>query len=48
MQWSSEAHGGFSRARKTLLPVIADGPYGREKINDKRARWSAHLLGPWF
>ncbi|HEU4577015.1 MAG TPA: alpha-amylase family protein [Polyangiaceae bacterium] len=33
MQWSSERHGGFTRARKPILPVIADGPYGREKIN---------------
>jgi maltose alpha-D-glucosyltransferase/alpha-amylase len=33
MQWSSEPHGGFSRARRTILPVISGGPYGFEKIN---------------
>jgi maltose alpha-D-glucosyltransferase / alpha-amylase len=33
MQWSSEPHGGFSRARKTILPVISGGPYGFEKVN---------------
>lgn len=33
MQWSTEENAGFSRARKTILPVIADGPYGYDKIS---------------
>ena len=28
MQWSTEPHGGFTRAEKPVLPVIDDGPYG--------------------
>jgi maltose alpha-D-glucosyltransferase / alpha-amylase len=33
MQWSTEPKAGFTRARKPILPVISDGPYGYEKIN---------------
>jgi len=33
MQWSTEANGGFTRARKAVLPVISSGPYSYEKIN---------------
>jgi maltose alpha-D-glucosyltransferase / alpha-amylase len=38
MQWSTEPHGGFTRARKPILPVIADGPYGYEKVNAANQR----------
>jgi maltose alpha-D-glucosyltransferase / alpha-amylase len=33
MQWSTEANGGFTHARKAVLPVISSGPYSYDKIN---------------
>jgi maltose alpha-D-glucosyltransferase/alpha-amylase len=33
MQWSTEANGGFTSARKAVLPVISKGPYSYEKVN---------------
>jgi maltose alpha-D-glucosyltransferase/alpha-amylase len=33
MQWSTEANGGFTHARKAVLPVVSSGPYAYEKIN---------------
>jgi maltose alpha-D-glucosyltransferase / alpha-amylase len=33
MQWTSERHGGFSRAEKVVRPVIDDAEYGYEKVN---------------
>ena len=37
MQWSTEPHGGFTKADKPILPVIADGPYGYQHVNAGRA-----------
>lgn len=33
MQWSTEPQGGFSKAEKTFLPAIAEGPYGYPCVN---------------
>jgi maltose alpha-D-glucosyltransferase/alpha-amylase len=33
MQWTSEPHGGFSRAKKIVRPVIDDDVYGYKKVN---------------
>jgi maltose alpha-D-glucosyltransferase/alpha-amylase len=33
MQWTSGRHGGFSRARKVVRPVINDKMYGYKKVN---------------
>jgi maltose alpha-D-glucosyltransferase/alpha-amylase len=33
MQWTADPHGGFSRADKPELPVIANGPFGYAQIN---------------
>jgi len=33
MQWSTEPNAGFSTARRPVLPVISDGPFGYGRIN---------------
>jgi maltose alpha-D-glucosyltransferase/alpha-amylase len=33
MQWSSEPQGGFTKAKKPVVPVITGGPYGFEHLN---------------
>jgi maltose alpha-D-glucosyltransferase / alpha-amylase len=33
MQWSDEPQAGFSRAQKTVHPVIKEGPYNYQKVN---------------
>jgi maltose alpha-D-glucosyltransferase/alpha-amylase len=33
MQWTNEQHGGFSRAKKVIRPVIDDDEYGYQKVN---------------
>ena len=33
MQWTSERHGGFSRARRVVRPVISDPIYGYRRVN---------------
>src|SRR5919106_2405430 len=32
MQWTNEPHGGFSRAERTVRPVISDAVYGYRKV----------------
>jgi maltose alpha-D-glucosyltransferase/alpha-amylase len=33
MQWSTEPNAGFSTARRPILPVVSDGPFGYQRIN---------------
>ena len=46
MQWNTETHGGFSVAKTTFLPVIADPEYNprqvnvENQINDKASLWN--------
>jgi maltose alpha-D-glucosyltransferase/alpha-amylase len=47
MQWSTEPHAGFSRAKKTILPVISRGPYGYEKVNAADQRRDVSSLLNW-
>jgi maltose alpha-D-glucosyltransferase/alpha-amylase len=47
MQWSTEDNAGFTRARKPVLPVIADGPYGYEKVNAASQRRDPQSMLNW-
>jgi maltose alpha-D-glucosyltransferase/alpha-amylase len=33
MQWTNEKHGGFSRARSVVRPVISDATYGYQRVS---------------
>jgi maltose alpha-D-glucosyltransferase/alpha-amylase len=47
MQWSTEPNAGFTRARKPILPVIADGVYGFEKVNVAAQRRDTNSFLNW-
>ena len=47
MQWSTEPHGGFTRAKKPSVPVIGQGPYGYEHVNAAEQRRDAHSMLNW-
>jgi maltose alpha-D-glucosyltransferase/alpha-amylase len=47
MQWTTDPHGGFSRAKKTVRPVIDDEVYGYRKVNVADQRRDAHSLLNW-
>ncbi|HEY1587482.1 MAG TPA: trehalose synthase, partial [Polyangia bacterium] len=47
MQWSRDKNGGFSRADKTILPVIDAGPYGYERLNESDQRRDAQSMLNW-
>jgi len=47
MQWSTEPHGGFTRAAKPVLPVIDEGPYGCQKVNAADQRRDTASLLNW-
>jgi maltose alpha-D-glucosyltransferase/alpha-amylase len=47
MQWTSERHGGFSRARSVVRPVINDPVYGYQKVNVGAQRRDPHSLLNW-
>src|SRR5207248_5782790 len=42
MQWSTEPHGGFTKAARPILPVISTGPYGFEHVNVAEQRRDAN------
>jgi maltose alpha-D-glucosyltransferase/alpha-amylase len=47
MQWSTEPHGGFTKAEKPMLPVISGGPYGFEHVNVAEQRRDPNSLLNW-
>jgi maltose alpha-D-glucosyltransferase/alpha-amylase len=47
MQWSTEPNGGFTRAKKPILPVIDDGIYGFDKVNAADQRRDTSSLLNW-
>jgi maltose alpha-D-glucosyltransferase / alpha-amylase len=48
MQWTAERHGGFSRADKTVRPVISGGAYGYERLNVADQRRDRRSLLNWM
>jgi maltose alpha-D-glucosyltransferase/alpha-amylase len=48
MQWSAHAHGGFSRAKRTVRPVISDPIYGYKRLNVEAQRRDPHSLLNWM
>ena len=48
MQWTSEPRGGFSRAERTVRPVINDDVYGYEKVNVAQQRREPESLLNWI
>jgi maltose alpha-D-glucosyltransferase / alpha-amylase len=47
MQWTDEAHGGFSRAKEVVRPVIDDAVYGYRKNNVEQQRRDPSSLLNW-
>ena len=47
MQWTSERHGGFSRAKHVVRPVINDKVYGYERVNVADERRDPDSLLNW-
>jgi maltose alpha-D-glucosyltransferase/alpha-amylase len=47
MQWSTEPNGGFTKARKPVLPVISGGAYGFEHVNVAAQRRDPDSLLNW-
>jgi maltose alpha-D-glucosyltransferase/alpha-amylase len=47
MQWTGERHGGFSRARKVIVPVIDDAEFGYRRVNVADQRRDPGSLLNW-
>jgi maltose alpha-D-glucosyltransferase/alpha-amylase len=47
MQWTSDRHGGFSRARTVVRPVIDDATYGYKRVNVAQQRRDPQSLLKW-
>jgi maltose alpha-D-glucosyltransferase/alpha-amylase len=47
MQWSTEPHGGFTKATNPVVPVISGGPYGFEHVNVAEQRRDPNSLLNW-
>jgi maltose alpha-D-glucosyltransferase / alpha-amylase len=47
MQWTDEAHGGFTKAKKPVLPVIDDGIFGFRKVNVNAQRRDPNSFMNW-
>ncbi len=52
MQWSAAPNGGFTSADRPVVPVVAGGPYGYERVNveaqrrdpDSLLRWTTRMI----
>jgi maltose alpha-D-glucosyltransferase / alpha-amylase len=44
MQWSDDRHGGFSRAKKIVRPVIHDRKYGYQSVKDSLLNWTERMI----
>jgi maltose alpha-D-glucosyltransferase / alpha-amylase len=47
MHWTGERHGGFSRARRVVRPVINDDEYGYARVNVSEQRRDSNSLLNW-
>ncbi|MBV8572589.1 MAG: alpha-amylase family protein [Acidobacteriaceae bacterium] len=47
MQWTAEAHGGFTKSNRPVLPSIRGGPYGFEHVNVAQQRRDADSFLNW-
>jgi maltose alpha-D-glucosyltransferase / alpha-amylase len=47
MQWTADRHGGFSRAKKVVRPVINDKTYGYQKVNVSDQRRDPQSILNW-
>src|SRR6516165_9991141 len=47
MQWSGEPHGGFTKNKKPIVPVIDDGPYGYQHVNAADQRRDPNSMLNW-
>jgi maltose alpha-D-glucosyltransferase/alpha-amylase len=47
MQWTSERHGGFSRAARTVRPCIDDDRFGYRRVNVSEQRRDPQSLLNW-
>jgi maltose alpha-D-glucosyltransferase/alpha-amylase len=47
MQWSTEPHGGFTKADKPVVPVISEGPYGYPHVNAAVQRREPNSMLNW-
>jgi maltose alpha-D-glucosyltransferase/alpha-amylase len=47
MQWTAGLHGGFSRARKVVCPVIRDATFGFERVNVALQRRDPQSMLNW-
>jgi maltose alpha-D-glucosyltransferase / alpha-amylase len=48
MQWSGAPHGGFTRARRSWLPVVADDAYGYARVNVAQQQSDPTSLLRWM
>jgi maltose alpha-D-glucosyltransferase/alpha-amylase len=48
MQWSTEPHGGFTKAERPVVPVIEKGPYGYAQVNAAVERRDPNSLLNWM
>jgi maltose alpha-D-glucosyltransferase/alpha-amylase len=47
MQWSNEPQAGFSTAKKTVTPLISNGPYAYQRVNVESQRLDINSLLNW-
>jgi maltose alpha-D-glucosyltransferase/alpha-amylase len=47
MQWSADAHGGFTTARRPFRPVVSDPVFGYQRVNVEAQRRDPQSLLNW-